>query len=258
MSYEFILAEKRETIGIITINRPKSLNAICEGLVKELAAQLNEYETDNDIGAIVITGNEKAFAAGFDIAEIANKSFADIYLENYMGNDWEKISRCRKPIIAAVAGYAFGCGCELAMMCDFIIAADNAKFGQPEITMGLIPSLGGTQRLTKLIGKPKAMEMILTGRSIDADEAEKAGLVSRVVPLSELMNDAIKTAEKIASMSHPITVMAKESINKAYETHLAEGLSFEKTLFYSSFGTEDHFEGMSAFIEKRQPVFGNK
>ena len=258
MSYEFILAEKQGVVGVITLNRPKSLNAVCEGLIKELVYQLEEYDADDEVGAIIITGSEKAFAAGADIAEIVNKGYSDVYLEDFIAKDFAKISQIRKPVIAGVAGYALGIGCELAMACDFIIAADNAKFGQPEITLGLMPGFGGTQRLTRLIGKAKAMEMILTGRSIDAEEAEKAGLVSRVVPLAELYNDVYKTAEKIAFMSRPIVMMAKEAVNKALETPLNAGLVLEKHLYQAGFGTEDHFEGMAAFMEKRPPVFGNR
>ncbi|MGD9637465.1 MAG: enoyl-CoA hydratase-related protein [Alphaproteobacteria bacterium] len=258
MSYEFILAEKQGVVGVITLNRPKSLNAVCEGMVKEIALQLNEFDLDEEIGAVVITGSDKAFAAGADIPELINKGLSEVYLDNYMVTDWNKITNFRKPLIAAVAGYALGIGCELALVCDFIIAADNAKFGQPEVSIGMIPGFGGTQRLTKLIGKSKAMEMILTGRSIDADEAERAGMISRIVPLAELMTDALKSAEKIALFSRPNVLMAKEAVKKADEMSVSDGLAFEKALFCAGFGTEDHFEGLAAFMEKRPPAFGNK
>jgi enoyl-CoA hydratase len=258
MDYENILVETRDNVGIIKLNRPKALNALCDALVKEVAAQLDVFEEDENICSIVITGSDKAFAAGADIKEMAGKTFMDAYLENFITDGWEHVTKCRKPIIAAVAGYALGGGCELAMMCDFIIAADNAKFGQPEITLGIIPGAGGTQRLTRFVGKSKAMEMVLTGRNMGAEEAERAGLVSRIVPLPDLLDDAVKTASRIASMSLPVVMMAKDCVNRAYETTLNEGVRFERRTFYSTFATADQKEGMAAFVEKRQPRFENK
>lgn len=257
MAYENIEVETQGHVGIVRLNRPKAMNALCAALVSELGLALDELEADDTIGAIVLTGSDKAFAAGADIKEMAEKTFIGAYMEDFITVGWERVTTCRKPIIAAVAGYALGGGCELAMMCDFIIAADNAKFGQPEITLGTIPGAGGTQRLSRFVGKSKAMEMVLTGRMMDADEAERSGLVSRVVPLDELMDDAIKTADTIAGMSRPITYLAKESINRAFETTLAEGVRFERRLFHSTFASDDQKEGMAAFIEKRQPNFKN-
>lgn len=258
MDYENILVETKGSVGIIKLNRPKALNALCDKLIRELASQLDIFEQDENISCVVLTGSEKAFAAGADIKEMAGKSFIDVYVSDFITDGWERVTKFRKPIIAAVAGYALGGGCELAMMCDFIIAADNAKFGQPEITLGIIPGAGGTQRLTRMVGKSKAMEMVLTGRNMDAEEAERAGLVSRVVPLSDILDDAIKTATRISSMSMPVAMIAKESVNKAYETTLAEGIKFERRMFHSTFATDDQKEGMEAFIEKRQPSFSNK
>lgn len=258
MAYENITAEKKESVGLITLNRPKVLNALNGALIEELGAALDEFERDDEIGAIVLTGNEKAFAAGADIKEMQDKSFVDCYLDDFITVGWERITDCRKPVIAAVAGYALGGGCEIAMMCDFILAAETAKFGQPEITLGIIPGIGGTQRLTRAVGKAKAMEMCLTGRLMSADEAERAGLVSRVVPADELLDEAMKVAGTIAGMSRPIVYMAKEAINRAFETTLAEGIRFERRLFHSAFATEDQKEGMAAFIEKRQPDFDNR
>ncbi len=258
MSYENILVETRGPVGLITLNRPQALNALCAELVAEMAQALDAFEADDEVGAIVITGSEKAFAAGADIKEMQPKSYMDAYLEDFITVGWERVTTCRKPVIAAVAGYALGGGCEVAMMCDFIIAADNAKFGQPEINLGTIPGGGGTQRLTRFVGKSKAMEMCLTGRMMDAEEAERAGLVSRVVPAAELIDDAVKTAEQIASKSRPIVMLAKEAVNRAYETTLSEGVRFERRLFHSTFATEDQKEGMSAFIDKRQPEFKNR
>src|SRR5690606_33103384 len=258
MSYENILVETRGPVGLITLNRPQALNALCAELVAEMAQALDAFEADDEVGAIVITGSEKAFAAGADIKEMQPKSYMDAYLEDFITVGWERVTTCRKPGIAAVAGYALGGGCEVAMMCDFIIAADNAKFGQPEINLGTIPGGGGTQRLTRFVGKSKAMEMCLTGRMMDAEEAERAGLVSRVVPAAELIDDAVKTAEQIASKSRPIVMLAKEAVNRAYETTLSEGVRFERRLFHSTFATEDQKEGMSAFIDKRQPEFKNR
>eukprot|EP00752_Nemacystus_decipiens_P000020 g20.t1 len=258
MSYEMILTETRGPVGLITLNRPKALNALCAQLIEELGRALDDMEADEAIGAIVLTGSEKAFAAGADIKEMASKSFMDVYLQDFITQGWERITTCRKPIVAAVAGYALGGGCEVAMMCDFIIAADTAKFGQPEITIGTIPGSGGTQRLTRFVGKSKAMEMCLTGRLMPAEEAERAGLVSRIVPADELLDDAVKTATKIAELSRPAVFMAKEAVNKAYETTLAEGVKFERRLFHATFATEDQKEGMAAFGEKRTPQWKNR
>ncbi len=258
MSYDHILVDTRGPVGLITLNRPKAMNALCAALVREMGQALDAFEADADIRAIVITGSEKAFCAGADIKEMSRKSYMDVYLENFVTDGWERITTCRKPVIAAVAGYALGGGCEVAMMCDFIIAADNAKFGQPEITIGAIPGAGGTQRLTRVVGKSKAMEMCLTGRMMDAEEAERGGLVSRIVPVSDLLEEAIKTAERIAQMSMPVVMLCKESVNRAYETTLAEGVRFERRLFHSIFSTEDKNEGMSAFIEKRSPNFKHR
>lgn len=258
MAYSHIKFEKRAKVGLITLNRPESLNALSEGLMEELAFALNEFEADEKIGCIVITGSEKAFAAGADIKEMQSKSFMEAYLEDFISVNWERVADCRKPIIAAVSGYALGGGCELAMMCDFIIAGDNAKFGQPEITLGILPGSGGTQRLSRFIGKSKAMEMCLTGRIMEAEEAERVGLVSRVVPVGELLDEAIKTAANIASMSRPAILMVKESINRSYETTLAEGVKFERRLFHSAFATEDQKEGMEAFSSKRTPKWKNR
>tara|TARA_R110002110_G_scaffold33636_8_gene115288 strand:+ start:694 stop:1470 length:777 start_codon:yes stop_codon:yes gene_type:complete len=255
MAYENITAEKKGKVGLVTLNRPKALNALSTPLIRELAKALDDFEADTEIGCIVITGSEKAFAAGADIKEMQSKTYMDVYKEDFITVDWGRVAECRKPVIAAVAGYALGGGCEVAMMCDFIIAADNAKFGQPEITIGTIPGSGGTQRLTRFVGKSKAMEMCLTGRMMDAEEAERAGLVSRVVPLADLMDDVMKTAETIANLSLPSVLMAKESVNRAYETTLEEGVRFERRLFHSTFSTEDQKEGMAAFIEKRRPSF---
>ncbi|GGF65966.1 enoyl-CoA hydratase [Terasakiella brassicae] len=258
MAYEHILAEKKGRVGLITLNRPKALNALCTPLIDELGAALDVFEADSEIGCIVLTGSEKAFAAGADIKEMSERDFIDVYSNDFITDDWEKVAKCRKPVIAAVAGYALGGGCEMAMMCDFIIAADNAKFGQPEITIGTIPGAGGTQRLTRAVGKAKAMEMCLTGRIMDAEEAERSGLVTRIVPLDNLLENALETADKIAKLSQPVVMMAKESVNKAFETTLAEGVMFERRAFHTTFALEDRKEGMSAFAEKRQPNFQNK
>ncbi|MBT6095599.1 MAG: enoyl-CoA hydratase [Rhodospirillaceae bacterium] len=252
MSYEFITVEKRDNVGIITLNRPEAMNALCAGLTREVAGVVDEFEADDEIGCLVVTGSEKAFAAGADIKEMQPKTFMDAYKEDFVTKDWERLSQCRKPVIAAVAGFALGGGCEFAMMCDMIIAADNAKFGQPEITLGILPGAGGTQRLTRYIGKSKAMDLCLTGRFMDAEEAERAGLVARVVPLAELMDTVMKAAGKIASMSRPATMITKESVNRAYETTLAEGIRFERRMFHATFATEDQKEGMAAFAEKRK------
>ena len=257
MSYEHIILDRTERVAKITLNRPKALNALNSDLIAELNAALDDLEADEAIGAIVLTGSEKAFAAGADIKEMQSKSFIDAETGDFVG-PWSRITKCRKPVIAAVAGYALGGGCELAMMCDFIIAADNAKFGQPEITLGILPGAGGTQRLTRAIGKAKAMEMILSGRMIGAEEAERSNLVSRVVPAAELMDEAMKVAERIAHLSQPIVAMAKSAVNRAFETTLEEGVRYEKAVFYSAFATEDQKEGMAAFIAKREPSFSNK
>ncbi len=255
MAYENIIAEKKGAVGVITLNRPKALNALSAGLITDLGAALDDFEADAEIGCIVVTGSEKAFAAGADIKEMAGFSYMDAYKADFITKGWERLAHCRKPVIAAVAGYALGGGCEIAMMCDFILAADTAKFGQPEITIGTIPGAGGTQRLTRFVGKSKAMEMCLTGRMMDAEEAERAGLVSRIIPAAELLDEAMKAAERIAAMSKPAAMMAKESVNRAYETTLAEGVRFERRLFHSTFAMADQKEGMAAFIEKRKPAF---
>jgi len=253
MPYETILVETRGPVGLITLNRPKALNALSDQLVTELGQALDALEADDAIGAIVVTGSEKAFAAGADIKEMQGFSYMDVYKANFITAKWERLAKCRKPTIAAVAGYALGGGCELAMMADFILAADTAKFGQPEITIGTIPGAGGTQRLTRFVGKSKAMEMCLTGRMMDAAEAERSGLVSRVVPAAELVDEALKVAEKIAKLSRPVVMMAKDAVNAAYETTLSEGVKVERRIFHSTFAIEDQKEGMSAFAEKRQP-----
>jgi len=257
MAYEHIIVEVRGPVGLITLNRPKALNALCAALIKELGQALDDFEQNDDIGAVVLTGSEKAFAAGADIKEMADQSYMDAYLSDFITQGWERVSTIRKPIVAAVAGYALGGGCEMAMMCDFIIAADTAKFGQPEITLGTIPGAGGTQRLPRYVGKSKAMEMCLTGRMMDAEEAERSGLASRIVPAGELIDDAVKTATRIADMSRPIALMAKECVDRAFETTLGEGIRFERRIFHSTFATEDQKEGMAAFAEKRQPKFKN-
>jgi len=257
MAYENIEIESRGHVGIVRLKRPKALNALCDALIEELGRALDDFEADDNIGCIVLTGSEKAFAAGADIKEMAEKSYMDAYLSDFITSGWERVTTCRKPVIAAVAGYALGGGCELAMMCDFIIAAENARFGQPEITIGTIPGAGGTQRLTRFVGKSKAMEMVLTGRMMDAEEAERAGLVSRVVPVEDLVDEAVKVADTICDLSRPIVMLAKESVNRAYETTLNEGVRFERRLFHSTFATHDQKEGMAAFVEKRQPDFRN-
>ncbi len=258
MAYENILVETRDRVGLITLNRPQAMNALCAALIGELGQALDAMEADDGIGAMVLTGSEKAFAAGADIKEMMSKSYMDQYLGDFITRGWERVATCRKPIVAAVAGYALGGGCEIAMMCDFILAADTAKFGQPEITIGTIPGSGGSQRLTRFVGKSKAMEMILTGRMMDAQEAERSGLVSRIVPAADLVEEAVATAQKIASMSLPATMMAKEAVNRAYETTLAEGVRFERRLFHSTFAMADQKEGMAAFAGKRKPKFVNR
>jgi len=259
MAYQNIIAEKKGAVGLITLHRPDAMNALNQALINELFQAVEEFEADDDIGALVLTGSEKAFAAGADIKEMQSKGFVDCYLENFITKNWERVAVCRKPVIAAVAGYALGGGCELAMMCDFIIAASNAKFGQPEITIGAMPGAGGTQRLTRLVGKAKAMDMCLTGRMMDAGEAERAGLVSRIVDHPEnLLEEALKAADGMAKFSRLSTYMVKEAINRAQETSLSEGILFERRMFHTIFGTEDQKEGMAAFTEKRQPKFTNK
>ncbi|KXF79030.1 enoyl-CoA hydratase [Paramesorhizobium deserti] len=257
MAYENIIVETRGPVGLIKLNRPQALNALNSALLGELNAALAAFDADGRIGAMVITGSEKAFAAGADIKEMQSLEFVDAYTKDFLG-DWEKVTRIRKPIIAAVAGYALGGGCELAMMCDFIIAAKTAKFGQPEITLGVMPGMGGTQRLARFVGKAKAMDLCLTGRMMDAEEAERCGLVARVVPGQDLLEEAIQAAEKIASFSQPVVMMTKETVNRAYETTLAEGLRFERRLFHSMFALEDQKEGMAAFTGKRTPYFKNR
>jgi len=258
MTYDNILVETRGPVGLITLNRPEALNALNSALVNDLGAALDAFESDDDIRAIVLTGSEKAFAAGADIKEMQSKTYMEAYKQDFITSGWERVAECRKPVIAAVAGFALGGGCEVAMMCDFILAADNARFGQPEIKLGAIPGAGGTQRLTRFVGKSKAMEMCLTGRMMDADEAERSGLVSRIVPLDDLLDEAVKVATDIANMSLPIVMMAKESVNRAYQTTLAEGVLFERRVFHSTFATEDQKEGMAAFVEKRKPDFSHR
>lgn len=254
MAYETILTETRGRVGLITLNRPQALNALNDQLIADLNTALDGYEADDGIGCIVLTGSEKAFAAGADIKEMQSKSYIDAYRSDFIAS-WERVCRCRKPVIAAVSGFALGGGCELAMSCDFIIAADTAKFGQPEIKLGMTPGAGGSQRLTRAVGKAKAMELCLTGRNMDAAEAERAGLVARVVPAAGLLEDALKTAETIAAMSPTAATMTKDCVNRAFETTLAEGVRYERRTFYSLFGTPDQKEGMAAFTEKRRPQF---
>ena len=258
MAYTHIIAETRGKVGLITLNRPKVLNALSSQLMIELGQALSAFERDDAIGAIVITGGAKAFAAGADIAEMREKTYMDVYKQNFITDHWEEVSHCRKPVIAAVGGYALGGGCELAMMCDFIIAADTAQFGQPEINLGIIPGAGGTQRLVRAVGKSKAMELCLSGRMMGAEEAERAGLVARVVAADNLLEEALKTAAKIAAKSLPALMICKESVNRGYETTLSEGLLFERRQFHSLFATEDQKEGMAAFVEKRKPEWKHK
>ena len=256
MAYETILVETKGRVGVITLNRPQALNALNGQLIGEINAALDGFERDAGIGCVVVTGSEKAFAAGADIKEMQSRTFPGTYLDDKFA-DWDRIGQRRKPIIAAVAGFALGGGCELAMMCDFIIAADNAKFGQPEINLGVIPGAGGSQRLTKAVGKAKAMDLCLTGRMMDVQEAERAGLVARIVPLADLMTETLKAADAIAAKSLPAVMMAKEAVDRAFETTLHEGLRFERRIFSSLFGTQDQKEGMTAFVEKRKPDFKN-
>ena len=256
MHYENILVETQDKVGLIRLNRPKALNALNDQLMDELGDTLLKFDADEGIGCIVITGSEKAFAAGADIGAMASYTYMDVFKSDYITRNWEQIRRIRKPVVAAVAGYALGGGCELAMMCDFIIAADTAKFGQPEIKLGTMPGAGGTQRLPRAVSKAKAMDLCLTARMMDAAEAERAGLVSRVVPADKLLEEAMVAAATIASMSLPVVMMIKESVNRAYETTLAEGVQYERRLFHSTFATADQKEGMQAFVEKRLPRFG--
>jgi enoyl-CoA hydratase len=257
MSYENIVVETHGKVGLIRLNRPQALNALNRALVGELSAALDAFEADANIGCIVITGSDKAFAAGADIKEMADKTFADASLGDFAAT-WDRAATTRKPVIAAVAGFALGGGCELALQCDLIIAADNAKFGQPEIKLGIIPGIGGTQRFTRAVGKAKAMDIILTGRMMDAQEAERAGLIARIVPAAQLVEEALTVAATIAAMSLPSVLGAKEAVNRAFETSLAEGVRFERRVFHSLFATADQKEGMAAFIAKRPPKFENK
>jgi enoyl-CoA hydratase len=257
MTYANVIVETHGRVGLIRLNRPQALNALSSPLIEDLNKALEAFEADPEVAAIVLTGSEKAFAAGADIKEMQDKSFADVFLGDFISR-WENVAKTRKPVIAAVAGFALGGGCELAMMCDFILAADTAKFGQPEIKLGVMPGAGGTQRLTRFVGKSKAMEMILTGRMMDAAEAERSGLVSRVVPAASLIEEALKVAAAIAAMSAPAVYAAKESVNRAYETTLAEGVRFERRIFHSLFATEDQKEGMRAFADKRAAAFKNR
>lgn len=258
MPHEMILTETQGAVAVIRLNRPQALNALCDQLMTELGQALRDYDADPAIAAIVVTGSERAFAAGADIKEMKDRTFPAVYLDDFIAARWETVLEIRKPVIAAVAGFALGGGCELAMMCDLIIAADTAKFGQPEINLGIIPGAGGTQRLTRAIGKSKAMEMILTGRMMDAAEAERANLVCRVVPAADLLAEAVKIGEKIASLSAPSVAMAKDAVNAAFESTLTEGVRTERRLFLSLFATEDQTEGMAAFAEKRKPAFRNR
>jgi enoyl-CoA hydratase len=253
-----VLIERQGAVGIVRLNRPSALNALSAQLIIELGEAFDDLEFDPAIGAIVLTGSERAFAAGADIKEMQAKTYIEAYTQDFITRGWERVAQCRKPVIAAVAGFALGGGCEVAMMCDIIIAADTAKFGQPEINLGVIPGAGGTQRLPRFVGKAKAMDLCLTGRMMDAQEAERAGLVSRIVPADKLLEEAMGAATRIAGLSQPAVMMAKEAVNRAFETTLAEGVRFERRLFHSTFATEDQKEGMAAFIEKRKPAFRNR
>jgi enoyl-CoA hydratase len=256
MNTQHIIVETRGRVGLIRLNRPQALNALNSALMRELAQAVDVFEADGNIGCMIITGSDKAFAAGADIKEMADKAFTEVFLDDFMAT-WHRVAEARKPVVAAVAGFALGGGCELALQCDLIIAADNAKFGQPEIKLGVIPGIGGTQRLTRAVGKAKAMDLILTGRMMDAQEAERAGLVARITPLASLLDEALKVAETIAAMSLPSILAAKEAVNRAFETTLAEGIRLERRLFHSLFATADQKEGMAAFIEKRPAKFEN-
>lgn len=258
MAYKTILLEKKDGVGIVTLNRPDALNALNGQMMDELTAALRVLEKDKKIVVIVLTGSDKAFAAGADIKEMVFKDYMDVFFEDFITANWEEATRVRKPIIAAVAGYALGGGCELAMMCDFILCAENAKFGQPEIKLGVIPGAGGTQRLARFIGKSKAMDMILTGRMMDAIEAERSGLVSRIFPLDGFQDEVMKVAKGIAELSLPSLMVAKEAVNRAYEMSLSEGVRYERRVFHALFATEDQKEGMTAFADKRSPSFKNK
>jgi enoyl-CoA hydratase len=258
VDYANILVERRDAVGVITLNRPQALNALNAALIRELGTAFDDLESDPAVGAIVLTGSEKAFAAGADIREMADKTYMQAYREDFITSGWERVGQCRKPVIAAVAGFALGGGCEVAMMCDIVIAAETARFGQPEINLGTMPGAGGTQRLPRFIGKAKAMDLCLTGRMMDAAEAERAGIVSRVVAPDSLLDEALAVAARVASMSQPIAMMVKESVNRAFETTLAEGVRFERRLFHSTFASEDQKEGMAAFIAKRKPAFRNR
>jgi enoyl-CoA hydratase len=258
MAYDNIRTETRGAVGLIALARPEALNALNAALMAELAHALDGFEGDDGIGAIVITGDGKAFAAGADVKEMQPKTFADVQADDMLAGHWVRVAACRKPTVAAVAGFALGGGCELAMMCDMILAATDAKFGQPEIRLGTIPGIGGSQRLVRAIGKSKAMEMVLTGRMMDAEEAERAGLVSRVVPAEALLDEAVALAAEIAKLSRPVVMMAKEAVNRAFEASLSEGLRFERRLFHATFATEDRAEGMAAFVERRNPRFAHK
>ena len=258
MTYQFVIVETRGRVGVITLNRPQQLNALCDPLIDEVGAALAAFEADERVGCVVITGSEKAFAAGADISAMKDWNYMDVYKADYITRNWEKVKSCRKPIIAAVAGYALGGGCELAMMCDMIFAADNAKFGQPEIKLGILPGAGGTQRLPRAVGKAKAMDLCLTARMMDAQEAERAGLVARIIPADKLVDEAIAAGEAIAGYSLPVVMMIKESINRAFEASLTEGLLFERRAFHAAFALDDQKEGMAAFVDKRKPAFKNK
>ena len=257
MAYEHIITETRGKVGLIAFNRPKVLNALSSEVMDELGSAIDQFEDDSEIGAIVITGSEKAFAAGADISQMKDNTFADAYMGNFISKNWERVTECRKPVIAAVAGYALGGGCELAMMCDFIIAADNAQFGQPEILLGIIPGAGGTQRLTRAVGKSKAMDMCLTGRRMNAEEAERSGLVSRVFPVDELVDKTVEIAQGIAEFSQIAATMVTETVDRAYESTLSEGVLFERRAFHAMFATNDQKEGMAAFVEKRKANWQN-
>ncbi|HEY9078719.1 enoyl-CoA hydratase [Magnetovibrio sp.] len=258
MTFENILTEVKDNIAVITFNRPEALNALNAKMVGEMGRALDQFEADDNVHVIVLTGSEKAFAAGADIKEMANKTFNDAYLGDFISGPWERIDSCHKPVIAAVSGFALGGGCEMAMMCDLIVASETAKFGQPEITLGIVPGIGGTQRLTRAVGKAKAMDMVLTGRMMDAREAESSGLVARVVEKDKLMDEAMAMAKTIASFSRSTVMMAKESVKRSFETTLSEGVRFERRLFHACFATYDQKEGMAAFIEKRKPKFENR